>query len=241
MSRGSPARNRLHGRLQRGYRAWRLRRFLSAYVRPGDTAFDVGANEGEWTAALRRLGARVIAVEPQSACADAIRSRFGDDPEVEVVQSAAGETPGTGILHPAVTGASHASMSDEWRRASSRWGIPADGWLDPVEVPVTTLDALIEDFGLPVLCKIDVEGFEPDVLAGLSRSLPAITFEFHYDMVGKVERCVEILRRLGEYRYRLFVDEWPDPTGGEVPADDVAEAVAALPAGTWGMIVARRI
>jgi FkbM family methyltransferase len=238
MSRATPQRNLLHGRLQRGYRDWRLKKFLAPYVRPGETVFDVGANEGEWTRVLRRLGARVIAVEPQSACAAIIRSRFGDDPRVRVVESAAGDRAGTAPLHPAVTGSSHASMSGEWRRAAiADWGIPPDGWLAPVEVPVTTLDALIAEFGPPCLCKIDVEGFEAEVLAGLSQPLPIVTFEFHDSIAHGIERCVEALGKLGEYRYRAFVGEWPDPAGDEVSAPTIMRTVTALPSGAWGMIV----
>ena len=242
MSRATPPRNPVHGRVQQEYQGWRIRRFLSPYIQPGQIVFDVGANEGEWTRVLRRLGARVIAVEPQSVCAEIIRSRFGDDPMVKVVESAAGDRPGRGALHPAVTGSSHASMSDEWRRVSiAHWGMPPDGWLAEVEVPVTTLDALIEEFGSPSLCKIDVEGFEAKVLAGLSHALPILTFEFHNSMVHEIDRCVQLLDGLGEYRYRVFIDEWPDPAGDEVPAHAISERVRTLPSGTWGMIVARRV
>ena len=45
-------------------------------------------------------------------------------------------------------------------------------------VPVTTLDALIERHGVPSFVKVDAEGFEEEVLQGLSRSIKALSFEF---------------------------------------------------------------
>ena len=51
-------------------------------------------------------------------------------------------------------------------------------WADHAVVPVTTLDALIDRYGLPAFCKIDVEGFEEAVVRGLSRPIPSVSFEF---------------------------------------------------------------
>lgn len=240
MGRATPPRGRVHRRLQRWYRARRLHGFLAPYVGPGEIAFDVGANKGEWTAALRDIGARVIAVEPQARCAVMMRVRFADDPEVRIVESAVGAEVGEGVLHLATTGSEHASMSDEWRRAAvEHRGMPADAWVVEEPVGVTTVDELIDRFGVPRLCKIDVEGLEAEVLAGLSRPLAAVTFEFHREMLPTVEACVELLEGLGGYRYGVFVDEWPLRTGEEVAPDALHEAITSLGPDAWGMVVAR--
>ncbi len=239
MSRATPAKGRIHGLMQRRYRAWRLRRFLRPHVRAGETVFDIGANKGEWTAEMRRLGAEVIAVEPQAECVTELRERFADDPHVQVVATAVGERQGEGVLHLAVTSSSHASMSEEWREAAiAHRGMPPDGWVGTERVKLTTLDALIERFGAPAFCKIDVEGLEAEVIAGLSRPLAALTFEFHQEMSHAVERCAELLAALGEYRYRVFVNEWPLPAGGPVTAAELPAAISALPEDAWGMVIA---
>jgi hypothetical protein len=149
---------------------------------------------------------------------------------------------GSGYLRPTTTSSEHASMSREWQEAAVEEGyMPPGAWLDPVEVPVLTLDALIEEHGAPSFCKIDVEGFEPQALRGLGRAIPAVAFEFHRELIDAVQACVVRLAGLGEYRYRLFLDEWPDPHGGELTAETVVGEVARLDSGSWGMIRARRV
>src|SRR4051794_16322556 len=52
------------------------RRLYRQFVRPGDLVFDIGANRGGKCAAFLRLGARVVAVEPNPGCVTALRRRF---------------------------------------------------------------------------------------------------------------------------------------------------------------------
>jgi FkbM family methyltransferase len=242
MSGSRPPRNRVHAALQQRYQGRRLRQFLSPLVGRGELAFDIGANVGIWTAGMRELGATVVAVEPQSAVVEALRSRFAGDPDVFVVESAVGAESGRGTLHLAATASTHASMSESWREvAREHRGIAESDWVSEVEVEVTTLDSLIERFGTPLFCKVDVEGLELHVLKGLSQPLGSITFEFHVETLAELRGCVERLGEIGDYRFRIFLDEWPDPVPGELAPADVCDRVAELPPGSWGMIVARRI
>src|SRR6185503_4823172 len=81
----------------RGRRA-AMDRLYAAFVRPGDLVFDVGAHVGDRVAAFRRLGARVVAVEPQPALVAALRLLFGRDPNVAIEAVALGREPGTVTL-----------------------------------------------------------------------------------------------------------------------------------------------
>src|SRR5262245_22407000 len=67
------------------------RRFLSA----GDLAFDIGAHVGDRISAFRRIGARVVAVEPQPAPARALRLIHGRDPGVKLLGAAVSDVEGT--------------------------------------------------------------------------------------------------------------------------------------------------
>lgn len=73
----------------------------------------------------------------------------------------------------------------------------ASGERKRTRVSLITLDQPIERFGVPRFCKIDGEGFELEVLKGLSRPIPMLTLEFHLtgDNVAQTIACVD---RLGE-------------------------------------------
>src|SRR5690606_33545425 len=56
----------------------------------GELAFDIGSHVGDRIGAFRRIGARVVAVEPQPDCAHVLQTLYGDDPDVTLVEAACG-------------------------------------------------------------------------------------------------------------------------------------------------------
>jgi FkbM family methyltransferase len=175
--------------------------------------FDVGANQGDRARLLISLGARVVAVEPQPECVDQLRRIRG----LTVEAVALGAKPGTAEIRLA-TASTIASMSAGWVAnvmASGRFG--EHEWRETLTVPVSTLDDLVARYGVPGFCKIDVEGYEPQVLAGLSQPLPIVSFEYTAEWVGGSE-AIERLLQLAPYRFnfapgsshRLEWDEWRD-------------------------------
>lgn len=210
-------------------RLWelRLRRLYGQFVQPGDLCFDVGANVGTRTAALLAIGARVVAVEPQAACATELRRRLGRSGRAVVVESALGAAPGEAEL--LVTDYDTVStLSREWAdrvRAAGRFDLE---WRERLTVPVTTLDALIAAHGRPVFCKIDVEGYEPQVLEGLSEPIPAIAFEFTPEFGEAAEACVERLRELGLTRFAYSPGESLE-LGPWLEAEEILDFLAAFP------------
>lgn len=176
-------------------------------MEPGDLVFDLGANLGERTALFRSLGATVVAVDPQPSSVAALEARFAGDARVKVVGKAVAAAPGTYTLRVDAN-STLSTMSPEWiegMKSSGRF----DGaeWSDSIEVEGTTLDALIEEFGLPQFSKIDVEGYEAEVLAGLSRPLPSASFEFAGEAVERVVQCVERFSSLGPCEFALSYEE----------------------------------
>jgi FkbM family methyltransferase len=196
----------------------RMLALYSGFVRPGDLCFDVGANVGNRTEMFLALGARVVAVEPQISCVEKLRQRFGANTLVAVVPSALGREPGEADL---LVSSAHtiSSMSAEWvGRVSETGRFGSHTWGEPVTVPMTTLDALIAEHGTPAFCKIDVEGYEAEVLSGLSRSLPALSFEFTPEAIEGALACLQRLGELGPtvFNYSLgdtgafAFEEWVD-------------------------------
>ena len=89
-----------------------------------------------------------------------------------------------------------ATMSERWRKEG---GISKDyTWTKTQKVPVSTLDDLVSLYGLPKFCKIDVEGFEQQVLKGLSQPIPYLSFEFHKSFLDDAKACMAHLALLGK-------------------------------------------
>jgi FkbM family methyltransferase len=182
--------------------------FYAQFVRPGALAFDLGAHVGDRTGCFRRLGARVVAVEPQPVCAQAIRALYGTDDQVTLVAAACGAEPGEVTLH--VNSANPTVSTASARFVDAAAGAPGwEGqvWDTTIEVPVTTLDGLIAEHGLPSFIKIDVEGYEESVLAGLTMPVPALSFEFTTIERKVALACLDRLSSLGRYGFNLVLGE----------------------------------
>jgi FkbM family methyltransferase len=185
-------------------------RFHRAFVQEGDLVFDIGANVGDMTALYLELGARVISVEPQEECLKRLDVRFGRHPLVNIVPMAVGAVEGEQEMLLSDIRSPLSSMSPEWIAAVKSSGrFPYYAWGRSVTVPVTTLDSLIALHGEPAFCKIDVEGFEKEVLKGLSRPLSLLSFEFHAEFIGETLACLGRLRELGLYSFNFTQENRP--------------------------------
>lgn len=209
----------------------RLRRLYRQFVAPGDLVFDLGAHVGNRTRAFRALGCRVVALDPQPDCARMLRAIFRRARGVTVVESAVGATEGRLQLtinerHPTLS-----TAADGWRAERERDPRFANiRWNHTVTVACTTLDGLIARFGEPAFVKVDVEGGEPDVLAGLGRPLASLSFEYLPGALDAVRACVARLSSLGRYRYNWSPGESFELAGPDWLTGDRLAAVLATAA-----------
>jgi FkbM family methyltransferase len=178
------------------------------FVGPGDLVFDIGAHVGDRIGAFRRLGARVVAIEPQPALAKTLRLIYGRDPMVTIRDDAAGREPGSVTLNlnlnnPTISTAS----ADFMAAAAGAPGWEGQVWSKCVQVPLTTLDALIAQHGTPVFIKIDVEGYEAEVLAGLSEPVKALSFELTLIQRNVAHACIARCQALGYAQFNTSLGE----------------------------------
>lgn len=142
-----------------------ITRALTAALRPRDVFFDIGANVGCISLEIaHKTGVSVFSFEPQPRLARmiAISAKLNGLEKLTVFSAAVGERSGRVMLNiPAHS--VHASLA------------PTSGHSLAVEVPMVTLDELVESQRLPPpnVIKVDVEGAEFQVLRGARRILQA--------------------------------------------------------------------
>lgn len=198
-------------------RAARLRRFYAQFVPRGGLCFDVGAHLGNRVRAWRALGARVVAVEPHPDLLRMLHLLYGRDEGVTIVAAALGARAGEATLLVSPGNLTVSTLSPDWTEEVGRdEGFRHIRWKPEQTVQVITLGALIQAHGVPDFVKIDVEGFEAEVLSGLDSALPCLSFEYLPAVRHRALACLDRLEALGSYRFnwspgerhRLALAEW---------------------------------
>jgi FkbM family methyltransferase len=176
----------------------KVARFYAQFLKRGDVYFDVGANHGNRISPIinniRGGGGKIVAVEPQAVWAAFLKKKFGD--KIFIVTKGLGEREG--VMAMAISNDSRlSSFSTEWVEANKQSGrfIPMGAeWNETRVIKMTTLDRLIEEFGVPRFIKIDVEGYELEVLKGLTQPVEVISFE--YTTPERTQQCIACIERI---------------------------------------------
>lgn len=185
-----------------------LKQFYARFIQPGMLCFDVGAHLGNRTANWLKLGATVVTIEPQPICIPYLEKKFGENKNVHLIKKGLGKEKGKSTmqlssLNPAVSTLSSSTWMNGMKGAAS-FNLE---WDNSTEVDVTTLDALIQEYGIPGFCKIDTEGYEFEVLSGLSHPIPLLCFEIISIHKEIIEDCLQKIESLGKYEFNWSVGE----------------------------------
>jgi len=180
--------------------------FYSLFIKKGDLCFDVEAHEGNRTVIFLKLKARVVAVEPQKSCIKSLKSKFGKNPNFVLVGKGLAESEGELTMSICEEADDISTFSEKWKMGR----FSQYEWNKKELIQVTTLDNLIKEFGLPEFCKIDVEGFEYQVLKGLSQPIRYLSFEFTKEFFDDTKTCINHLVALsyGKFNYSIGESMW---------------------------------
>jgi len=170
-----------------------LFRFYSCFIKKGDLVFDIGTNYGNHTSIFLELGAKVICLEPNPNLIPLLKKRFrnrvkiinkGVSSKQEVLQFNLLKNPGCSTFDIST--------------------IPK-GEVPVVIIPIKTitLNNLINTYGEPKFIKIDVEGFEYEVLQTLKKPVKTLSFEFNLLRKNIADKCLHHLKSIGYEKFNF--------------------------------------
>ncbi len=217
--------------------------FYRQFIAKGQLVFDIGANIGDRVVVFDELGGNIVAAEPQVHCVSKMQKSFAGKRNIHIENIGLGEKDGEMDFFicdedDRLSTFSNDQMENSFFSGNTKWNRKE-------VIKVLTLDGLISKYGMPGFCKIDVEGFEVNVLKGLHQPIPALSFEFSSKQSDKAEECMLLLKRINSnYKfnvcfgepYGLFLPDWTD-------ADRVLHAIQeqdrVSPTHAWGDIYAK--
>jgi len=202
-------------------------------------AFDIGANIGQTVDALLPNYDKIICFEPNPSLVTIIKDKFFNNDKVTIEELGLSdkiETKKFNISNSHVV----STFSEDWINNSIFTNVY--NWDTSIDVKTTTLDEVIDKYGIPYFIKIDVEGYEYEVIKGLTKLLENTYFAFEWaeEQYEIVNKTIKYLKELGynnfAYTYQDFLltleniswSKWEDLTIHNDIKEDRKEK--------WGMI-----
>lgn len=180
--------------------------FFSDFILKDQLVFDVGANVGKYSNIFLNLGARVIAFEPNMSLHKILLKRFSGNVSFEVINVGLGSS--VGDMYFNISDNHLVSTFSEKFISHKKDSGENKNWQKKAVVQIDTLDNLIRKYGIPVFIKIDVEGFEKEVISGLNFKTDYLSFEFTSPTFNSdTIYCIERLKMLGYKHFNLVFGE----------------------------------
>ncbi len=212
--------------------------FYNNFLKSGELFFDIGANVGLISEIALLIGAKVVAVEPQPKCIDILNKKFGKHPNFKLEPVAVSDSLGIAQLHVCENFSPLSTLSStvvERRKTEKVF----TQWHSHIQVKTVTLDSLIEKYGVPSFCKIDVEAYEYFVISGLNYRIPYISIEFRTEELEIAEKSLALLAQMGNFSlnftkeeaFTLVLDDFTNDL------NSFWSALQKLPKDTWGDII----
>ena len=173
----------------------KFKTFYSNFIGNSDFAITIGDSNGNISEILLQLGALVLVVEPL--------------PENFVyAEKKLKNYPQTILLHEDI-GAFNAQFT--YNEAYEKNILPYSSNLtvgaDQSVVKIRTVDELIREYGLPAFIKINANGFENEVLKGITVPILLVSVSFYSYLHSKTTENVRRLMTIGDYEFNWILNE----------------------------------
>jgi FkbM family methyltransferase len=214
-----------------GSRSYSERDFKRKFVqqlkaRSVGVVLDIGANSGQYSAGLRKAGfeGRIVSFEPLSEPFSALKARAAKDDLWECRQGALGDTDGTISINVAGNSGESSSVLPMLQRHQDAY--PPANYVATEDVPIRRLDAIASEVIGPnerSFLKIDVQGFEKQVLAGAESTVKdscvglqlELSFVPLYDGAMLIPEALDLLYSKG-FRLTGMLPCFTDPRNGQM-------------------------
>ena len=207
--------------------------FYSSFLNPefsNKLIYDIGANKGNKVNAFLKMGFNVIAVEPERKAISTLKWRYGKNKKVTILENGVSDKESILTIHIAANRSGLNTVSTKWvesleKEKTNRWQ-KKHAFKKEYEIKTITLDQLFQSYGIPYFIKIDVEGYEKNVIKGMN-SLPSfISFETNLpEFREETIECIQLLTALSDkimFNYsisdKLEMDHW-------VPGSEMIETI----------------
>ena len=222
----------------------RLLKLYKPFVKQGMLCFDIGSHFGNRISIWRKLGAKVVAIEPQPGLYSFLSRRYSGDTNITLLQGVVSNEIGQVTFYHNTRNPSVSTTDRSWieeKKADPLWGKYI--WDEEFQVRSFTLDQLIAQFGMPDFCKIDVEGAELNVLSGLSTPLKCLSFEYITIDQDRSLKCIDRIEELGRYEYNWTFSEFSALRSPKwLSATEMKTAIRRMKDGTYsGDVYARMV
>lgn len=156
--------------------------FYKSFLPACKLIFDIGAYDGHKTEAFLAVAEKVVCCEPDSENFKILNTRFSTRKKKVFLENIAlADKEGIAEMHIHHAGSAFNTLSSKWKKLleddnRQKWDEPIK-FIQTQTTKTTTLDRLIDKYGVPDFIKIDAEGFEHEILKGLSQRIHYLTFE----------------------------------------------------------------
>ena len=173
-----------------------LFKFYSSFIKKGDLVFDIGTNYGNHSSIFLELGAKVVCLEPNPKLIPLLGKRFGSR---AIIINKGVSSKNQILKFNSLKDSGHSTFDNSTIKEG-------DEVLETIHIETTTLKDLINHHGIPQFIKIDVEGFEYEVLKTLEEPVKNLSFEFNLSRIDVLKKCLDHLKSIGYKKFNFSYD-----------------------------------